>query len=101
MKVFLCLGCGGLYYAGREHWVYGCEHALDLQTIERATAVGQEENLETMRILVSSGNPSCDLFLPLRPRRKGQAEAGSPGIQALLHAMHPQPQAARPAATSG
>ena len=76
MKVYLRLGRPGFYYAGRGHWVRDREHALDLQTIELATDLGRAVDLASMQIVVTSGDPSCDWFVPLRrPQAVGAEEA--------------------------
>lgn len=69
MKVFLRLNRGEFYYGGREYWVRTAEDAFDLETIESATEVGRKENLDLMEIVVSFGDPTCDLLLPLNRRR--------------------------------
>jgi hypothetical protein len=68
VKLFLCLSGGGLYYAGRNDWVRDRKQALDLETIKRATEVANHENLGSMVIVVSAGDPSTDWFIPV-PRR--------------------------------
>jgi hypothetical protein len=55
----------GLYYAGRKHWVSNPEQALDLETIERAAELGRQEDFPQMEIVVSYGEPDCDLVLPV------------------------------------
>jgi hypothetical protein len=68
VRVFLRSNRSGLYYAGREHWVGDREHALNLETMQHATDVGLAEGLDSIVMVVSSGDPRADWFVPL-PRR--------------------------------
>ncbi|MCX6927840.1 MAG: hypothetical protein NT154_32220 [Verrucomicrobia bacterium] len=84
MKVLLCLGNAGPYYAGRKQWVRDRERAIDLRTINRATDVGHEEDLDSVVIVLAYGDPSYDWFLPL-PRQHGLPFQAAPAnAQALL-----------------
>jgi hypothetical protein len=69
VKLFLLWGDTKLYYAGPKNWVPDREQALNLETIKRATDVGYQENLDSMKIVISYGDPSSDWFMPL-PRRQ-------------------------------
>jgi hypothetical protein len=84
MKVFLHLSAAGLYYAGREFWVRDRQHALDLKTIKHATAIGHAEGLDSMVIVMSSGDPSSDWFVPLRREQAVPLQAAPVGAQARL-----------------
>ena len=64
----------GLYYAGRKHWVGNPDSALDLGTIEQAMDLSRDESFEEMDIVVTYGDPCCDLVLPLRRKRAAAAE---------------------------
>ena len=75
MRVFLRLNRGEFYYGGHEYWVQTAEDAFDLESIESATEVGRKENLDSMEIVVSFGDPTCDLLLPLSRRRSRQTGA--------------------------
>jgi len=73
MRVFLRNARIGLYYAGRKHWVGKLEGAADLGTIESAAELSRDENFEQMEIFVDDGDPSCQLVIPVKPRRvRGQ-----------------------------
>ena len=74
MKVLLRHPEIGLYYAGRKHWVGNPGSALDLETIERATELSRDESFEEMDVVVSHGDPSCDLVLPIRRKRAADAK---------------------------
>jgi hypothetical protein len=65
MRVVLRHAGIGLYYAGRKHWVGNPESALDLETIDRATELSRDESFEEMQILVTYGDPCCELVLPI------------------------------------
>ncbi|MGO8929827.1 MAG: hypothetical protein ACLQU3_23415 [Limisphaerales bacterium] len=84
MKVFLRLGRAGLYYAARKYWVPDRERALDLKTIRLATDSGRDEDLDSMVIVVSSGDPSSDWFLPLPRRQSVRSQAAPTSVQAPL-----------------
>jgi hypothetical protein len=73
VKVFLRLGRAGFYYAGPAHWVRDRQHALDLKTIDHATALGRDVDLEALEIVVSAGHASSDWFLPLHRRQAGHS----------------------------
>ncbi len=75
MKVYLRQASDGLYYAGGDRWVHDPEHALELQTIKRATQVGNDLNLESLEVVISIGRPSGDWFLPLRRRQAAGVKA--------------------------
>jgi hypothetical protein len=64
----------GLYYAGRKHWVGNPGSALDLGTVERATELSRDESFEEMDVVVSHGDPACDLVLPIRRKTVPAAE---------------------------
>jgi hypothetical protein len=68
VKLFLLWGDAMLYYAGPKNWVCDRQHALNLETIKRATDVGHQQDLDSMKIVISYGDPSSDWFMPL-PRR--------------------------------
>ena len=62
----------GLYYAGRKHWVGNADSALDLETVERATALSHDESFGDMDILVTYGDDSGrELALPVRRKVEG------------------------------
>jgi len=84
VKVFLRLGSAGLYYAARKYWVPDREHALDLKTVRRATDLGRDEEFDSMVIVVSSGDPSSDWFLPLPRRRPVRSQAAPASLRAPL-----------------
>ncbi len=63
-----------LYYAGRKHWVGNPDSALDLETIERATELSLDESFEELDIVVTSGDPTRELVLPLKRRGAPDAE---------------------------
>ena len=84
MKVFLRMGSPERYYAGHEHWVPDREHALDLETIERAIEVGRDGDLDAMLVVVSSGHPGSDWFMPLRRRASVPAQAAPANDQSPL-----------------
>jgi hypothetical protein len=84
MKVFLRLSEAGLYYAGREFWVRDRQHALDLKTIKHATAIGHAEDLDSIVIVMSSGDPSSDWFVPLRREQAAGLQAAPTSAQAPL-----------------
>jgi hypothetical protein len=68
VRLFLLRNDEKLYYAGPKNWVREREEALNLETIKRATEVGHQEDLDSMKIVISYGDPSSDWFMPL-PRR--------------------------------
>ena len=74
MRVLLRHAVIGLYYAGRKHWVGNPDSALDLGTIERATELSRDESFEEMDIVVTSGDPTRELVLPLKRRGAPDAE---------------------------
>jgi len=75
MQVVLRHAGMGLYYAGHKHWVGNPDSALDLETIERATELSRDESFEEMDIVVTSGDPCCDLVLPLRRKKAADGES--------------------------
>jgi hypothetical protein len=88
MKVFLRLGSPGTYYAGHGHWVRERARALDLETIEHATAVGRKVGVGPMSIVVASGEETSDWFLPLRDRQAALSQAPPASVSV------PRPKAA-------
>jgi hypothetical protein len=82
VKMFLSLSGAGLYYAGSKDWVRDREQALDLETIERAIEVAGEGDLDSMVIVLSSGHPSSDWFLPIRPRQGARVQPAPGSVQA-------------------
>ena len=69
VKLCLCLSGAGLYYAGFNDWVSDRKQALDLETMKRVTAVARYENLDSMVVVLSAGDPSSDWFV-LVPHRQ-------------------------------
>jgi CheY-like chemotaxis protein len=61
------------------------ERTLDLATIEHATEVGREVDLESMELVVCAGDPSCDFVLPLHRRQPVGSQAAPPSVQPPLH----------------
>jgi hypothetical protein len=84
MKVFLRMVRPESYYAGPKQWVSDREHALDLQTIEHAVELGRDGDLDAMVVVVSSGDPGCDWFLPLRRPSEVSVQAASARVSARL-----------------
>ena len=82
MNVFLCRSGAGLYYAGGKDWVRERQQAVDLETIERAVELAREGDLDSMVIVVSTGHPSSDWFLPIRPRL-------APRSKTVVASVHP------------
>ena len=74
--MFLHLSRERLYYAGHSRWVGDRKQALNLETIANATELGQSEGHDSMVIVVTSGDPSCDWFVPLI--RKCEGPPGAP-----------------------
>jgi hypothetical protein len=89
VKLFLCLRGAGLYYAGPRNWVRDRERALHLETIQRATEVAQDEDLDSVVMVVSSGEPGSDWFMPL-PRRQAVLPQAAPA-----NVQPPLPEAAQ------
>ena len=75
MRVLLRHAVIGLYYAGRKHWVGDPDSALDLATIERATELSRDESFGEMDIVVTYGDPVCELVLPLRRSEEADDES--------------------------
>jgi hypothetical protein len=75
MRVLLRHPGIGLYYAGRKHWVGNPGSALDLGTVEQATELSRDESFEETDVVVSLGDPACDLVLPISRKK---APAGEP-----------------------
>jgi hypothetical protein len=69
MKVLLRHAGMSLYYAGCKHWVGDLDSAMDLGEIERAVELSREEAFTDLEILVSYGEPDCELVLPLSPKK--------------------------------
>jgi hypothetical protein len=65
MKVYLRAGLEGRYYAGFDQWVAERERALNLHTIKRAREQGARTGDRSMVIVISSGDPSSDWFMPV------------------------------------
>ena len=84
MKLFLRLRGAGLYYAGPRNWVRDRERALHLETIKRATEVAQDEDLDSVVMVVSSGEPGSDWFMPLRRRQAVLSQAAPANVQPSL-----------------
>ena len=84
VKVFLHLSLAGLYYAGGRRWVRERERALDLETVERARAVGHDEDLDSLVAVISSGDPSSDWFVPLGRERADGFPAATTNAQVRL-----------------
>lgn len=74
MRVLLRHPGIGLYYAGRKHWVGNPGSALDLGTVEQAAQLSRDESFEDMDIVVTYGDPCCDLVLPIRRKKAPAAE---------------------------
>jgi len=75
MRVLLHLNRVGLYYAAPGQWVRDRKQALDLKNLRHAAAVGHAEGLDTIQIVVSSGDPTFDWLMPLNQRHPTSLQA--------------------------
>jgi len=89
MSVILRHAPSGFYYGGREFWVNGPALAFDLGTIEGASDAAKEEDFGGLEIVVSFGDPDCELVLPLR--RTGRSRGNAAPVRAqCLRARSPR-----------
>jgi hypothetical protein len=66
MSIILRHALSSFCYGDWGTWVNDPEHALDLGTIERAVEAARNEDFGGLEIVMSFGEPDCDLVLPLR-----------------------------------
>jgi hypothetical protein len=65
MKIILRDTLTGLYYGGNQTWCAEASEAMAFDSIQDAASAAQEQNLETVNVVLRYEQPTCELVLPL------------------------------------